>query len=445
MKNSLDRLALQVFNRPLLINGGKLEVILGAVGNRILNGVEVSVPAEAISAPERDHGDAVRLASGGYIMGGGVGVFPVMGTVVRRGSWLNSASGLCSYDAISDGVSAMMQDGRVKGVMLEIDSPGGEASGCFDLVRELCAIAQENNKPIWAMANDMACSGGYAIACAADQVWITELGEAGSIGVVATHVDVSGADKKAGLKWEYIKAGEFKTDGNPHEPLTAEVRGRLREDIDTIYDKFANLVSESRGMSVDEVKKTEARIFMGQKAVDAGLVDSVGTFDSAVSAFADFLNGTVQTKMKSANPAANRSNIMKTKPTAAAVQPNAEDEVEDDNVPAVPTVDAAATAKAAAADKATALEAANTRATEIMKIDAQARKLGVTFDAIKALSSGASLDAIRTQVLDSAADKDAAAETVHIVPTASAREASNLAEAKAGWDRSINKAKQRHA
>ena len=106
-------------------------------------------------------------------------------------------------------------------------------------------------------------------------------GEVGSVGVVAVHIDESGADAMAGLNWTLIHAGARKTDGNPHEPLSPRARADMQADVDALYDELVAVVAANRGISTEAVRATEAAIYRGEKAVRAGLVDRVGTIAQA--------------------------------------------------------------------------------------------------------------------------------------------------------------------
>lgn len=275
----------QVFNTPLLIHTPKLETVLGAVGNRILRGEPIA--GQQPPEPRADSAGSQRAFShGGYLCEGGIAVLPVIGTLIRRGSWLDSYSGLMSYDAVSAAIREMMESPSVRGIMLEIDSFGGEAGGCFDLVAEIRQLSTFHRKPIWAVANEAAASAAYAIATAAEQIWLPQMGIVGSVGVVCAHVDMSKSDEMDGLKWTYIFAGEHKVDGNPHEPLSDDVKARLQADTNDIASKFHALVAWNRGLSVDHVRSTQAAMFRGKDAIAAHLANKVGTFDQAMNAFA---------------------------------------------------------------------------------------------------------------------------------------------------------------
>ena len=121
-----------------------------------------------------------------------------------------------------------MADPSVRGVVLDVDSSGGEVGGLCDLVEQIRGIKAASGKPLWAVANESALSAAYAVASAADRVYVTRTGEVGSIGVVAVHIDESGADAKAGLAWTFVFAGDRKIDGNAHEPLSERARATIR-------------------------------------------------------------------------------------------------------------------------------------------------------------------------------------------------------------------------
>jgi signal peptide peptidase SppA len=159
--------------------------------------------------------------------------------------------------------------------MLDIDSPGGEVSGLFDLCDFISQAKSE--KPITAYANDNCLSAAYAIAASCSKVLVNRTSAVGSIGVIATHLDVSEADKKYGLKYTTIFRGARKNDLNPHEPLADEEFADLNDELDRLYEMFVELVAKGRRLSIDAVKATEAGIFYGENTVKAGLADVITT------------------------------------------------------------------------------------------------------------------------------------------------------------------------
>lgn len=280
VKVDLPHLATRIFNRPHLVSPANLDTLLASVAPRILGGGKLLVRAMD------DDYDEDKTPVEAYRVKNRIAIVPVIGTLVRRSSWLDALCGFTSYDGLRASVTEAMREPDVLAVMLDIDSGGGEAGGCFDLVEQLKELSRHYSKPIWAHANETAASAAYAIACAAECIWITRTGEAGSIGVVCAHIDQSKADEKAGIKWTYIFEGEHKTHGNPHEPLADEALRKAQENCTLLYDMFIDLVMNSRAMTASEIRATKAETFIGQQAVNIGLADRVGTFEQAMQSFA---------------------------------------------------------------------------------------------------------------------------------------------------------------
>ncbi|MHA6846373.1 S49 family peptidase [Ralstonia syzygii] len=265
----LPHLATRLFGVPLAIDRPKLDVILSVLGPRVgLAGL--ALPGD-YTPPERNpvRGHA-RIA-----------VIPIHGTLVRRTVGLEAESGLASYTAIGDQLDAAVADPGVAAILLDVDSPGGESGGVFDLADRIRAAAAI--KPVWAVANDMAFSAAYALACAASRVFVSRTGGVGSIGVIAMHVDQSVKDAKDGVRYTAVFAGARKNDLNPHEPITDEAQAQLQAEVGRIYRLFVATVASYRGLSAEAVTATEAGLFFGQDAIAAGLADDVGTFDDALA------------------------------------------------------------------------------------------------------------------------------------------------------------------
>jgi signal peptide peptidase SppA len=273
----LPHLAATLFDTPHMIRRSKLDVILAAVAPKLHGG---ALPVRAF-ADEDDYGSEPNE---GFTVQNGVAIIPVLGTLVRRGSWLDAASGLASYSGLKECVAEALAEPDVKAVLLEIDSNGGEAGGVFDLADEIRALSKRHRKPVWAHANECAASAAYAIACAADRIWVARTGEVGSIGVICAHLDQSQADAKAGLRWTFIYEGDHKTWGNPHEPLGDEAEAALQADVHALYEMFVAHVAQYRGMTPQAIRDTQADMFRGEAAITAGLADRVGTLDQAVAA-----------------------------------------------------------------------------------------------------------------------------------------------------------------
>lgn len=215
----------------------------------------------------------------------GLAVIPVEGLLTHRFGELDPYCGMTGYDGVAAKLRAALSSDKVRGIWLDIDSPGGEVSGCFDLV-ELIREAAEI-KPVAAIADDCACSAAYALACAAGTVFTTRTAALGSIGVYTLHVDMSRALAEEGLVVTPIYAGARKVDGHPYAPLPEEVRDRFQAEVERTRQLFADTVARMRGLSVEAVLAQEAEVYTGADAVTAGLADAVTTSHEAYQAFAE--------------------------------------------------------------------------------------------------------------------------------------------------------------
>lgn len=265
----LPHLAARLFGVPLAIHRPKLDVILAVLGPRV--GLAELTSAPGFTPPP-------RAAPGSPT---GVAIIPIHGTLVRRTVGLEAESGLTSYAGLTAQLDAAIGNPAVSAILLDIDSPGGESGGVFDLADRIRAASQI--KPVWAVANDMAFSAAYALASAASRVFVSRTGGVGSIGVIAMHVDQSEKDAQDGVHYTAVFAGDRKNDLNPHEPISSEAHAFLKAEVGRIYGLFVETVARNRGIEASAVRDTEAGLFFGQAAVAMGLADAVGTFDDALA------------------------------------------------------------------------------------------------------------------------------------------------------------------
>ena len=268
----LPHLAARLFGVPLAIHRPKLDVILAVLGPRV--GLSDLAAAPGYTPPQRD-----SSATSGSPPG--VAVIPIHGTLVRRTVGLEAESGLTSYTGLAAQLDAAIGNPAVSAILLDIDSPGGESGGVFDLADRIRAASQI--KPVWAVANDMAFSAAYALASAASRVFVSRTGGVGSIGVIAMHVDQSEKDAQDGVHYTAVFAGDRKNDLNPHEPISSEAHAFLKAEVNRIYGLFVETVARHRRIEASAVRDTEAGLFFGQAAVAMGLADAIGTFDEALA------------------------------------------------------------------------------------------------------------------------------------------------------------------
>jgi len=272
----LTGVALRVFNQPLAIAGDKLDIIVRNVVLPRLGGV-----VDAALVVDQDKSDRKPYS----VTPEGVALIDVSGTLVRKSFGLRPWSGMTSYEWLSRELTTALADSDVRGILLLCDSPGGEVAGLYDVVDEF--YAARGQKPIFASICEQACSAAYAVASAADKIYITRTGAAGSVGIVMCHADQSDYDKQQGFKYEYMYFGEHKIDGNPHQPLSDSARASAMAEGLRCYGMLTQAVARNRGMTLKAVKATEAGVFFAEQAISAGLVDDMGTTDVAYAALVD--------------------------------------------------------------------------------------------------------------------------------------------------------------
>lgn len=268
----LPHVAARLFGAPLLIHRPKLNVILSVLGPR-MGVTDLAAPQALALAP--------RPAAASSSANDPVAVIPIHGTLVRRTVGLEAESGLASYAAIATQLDAALANPAVAAILLDVDSPGGESGGVFDLADRIRAAAAR--KPIWAVANDMAFSAAYALASGASRLFVSRTGGVGSIGVIAMHVDQSAKDAQDGVRYTAVFAGDRKNDLNPHQPITGEAQAFLQAEVNRVYGLFVETVAKHRGLRAEDVVATQAGLLFGQDAVAAGLADAVGSFNEALA------------------------------------------------------------------------------------------------------------------------------------------------------------------
>ncbi len=201
------------------------------------------------------------------------GIIPIHGILTKKSEVFDDVLGMTSYEKISEEIEEALIDKEVETIILDIDSPGGEVNGLFDLSDFIYQARRK--KRIVAIANDDAYSAAYAIASSAEKVLVTRTSGVGSIGVIASHIDQSGFDEKQGIKYTTVFAGSRKNDLNPHEPITSESLESLKSEVNRLYGMLVELIARNRNLSVEAIKSTEAGLYFGGKAVEIGLADGI--------------------------------------------------------------------------------------------------------------------------------------------------------------------------
>lgn len=283
-----QHIAARALNRPLLLEPGYARIFFAAIGQRLdvsaltdtqgLTTMAAQLPAQAASYSVRE---ARARGDKSYAVRDSVAIIPIEGTLVHKSGYVGSSSGTMGYDGIEAQIKEAIADPMVRGILLDVDSPGGEVAG----VQEVARVLSNSTKPVWAHANEMAASAAYWLASAADKLVLTETAEVGSVGVLMAHADYSKSLTERGIKVTLIHAGAHKVDGNPYTPLPDSVKAEFQDDIDQLRTLFATSVATNMGIPTAQVLATEARMYRGQQAVDEGLAHAVMSFEDTLAAF----------------------------------------------------------------------------------------------------------------------------------------------------------------
>ena len=214
-----------------------------------------------IEAVEKRLGRPLANERQAYQNRDGVAVIALQGVIAKRMNLFAQISGGVSTELAAADIGSALADPAVHSIILHIDSPGGTADGTM-------------------------ASAAYWIGSAAHQAYIADhTTQVGSIGVVASHTDVSGIEAQRGVKTTEIYAGKYKRMASSYAPLTKEGKKTIQDQVDYLYGVFVADVAQQRGVAEETVLQNMAdgRVFIGQQAIDAGLVDGVSTLDALVA------------------------------------------------------------------------------------------------------------------------------------------------------------------
>ena len=216
-----------------------------------------------------------------YSLLGDTAIIGINGPLMKRESFSFFFFGGTSYAFIQAAVKAALADDEVASIVLRVDSPGGMVNG-LEETADLVFNARAQ-KPIVAYADGMMASAAYEIGSAAGEIVAGATAMVGSIGVLMVHEDWSKYNEKNGIDVTYLTAGKYKALGNPDEPLSDLARETFQGELNYLYTLFVETVARNRDVEEGQVLSdmADGRIFIGQQAVDAGLVDYVGNFELA--------------------------------------------------------------------------------------------------------------------------------------------------------------------
>lgn len=263
---------------------GKPWALLPAKLDEIVGLVESKLAGENIPFPEAAKGKNGNRSTEAYQIVDGVAVIPVYGVLDKRMNLFSSMSGGTSTELLGRDIKQALNDPQVDAILLDIESPGGAVDGTKELADQIYA-ARGQGKPIVAYANGLMASAAYWIGSAADAIVANETAQVGSIGVAMMHTDRSGQDERLGIKRTAIFAGKYKRIASDEKPLSEEGQAYLQSMADDYYQLFLDAVAKNRGVDPETAHKkmADGRLFIGMKALKAGLIDKIGNLDSALA------------------------------------------------------------------------------------------------------------------------------------------------------------------
>lgn len=211
-----------------------------------------------------------------------IGVINIVGEIAPSTSssaWSSSSSEY-NHDLYLDYIDKMEKSDLNKGILLYVDSPGGTVYESDEMYLKLMEYKEQTGRPIWAYFASQACSGGYYISMAADQIYANRNCWTGSIGVIISLTNYKQLYDKLGIKEIDITSGANKAMGSGGLDLTEEQQEILQSLVDEAYDQFVGIVANGRNMSADTVKPiADGRIYSAQQALDHNLIDGIGSLE----------------------------------------------------------------------------------------------------------------------------------------------------------------------
>lgn len=271
-----------------------LAALLLSMGSCVFSELGLDSPPGSAAAPAEETPVLREIHSAGSRDGIKVARIPIKGEIdlsYGRDSLFGSDYGSCAFAL--DSIKAASADPAVKGIVLEIDSPGGSVTDSDVLYREICKFKESGEgRFVVAIAGDICASGGYYIAAASDYLMLHPTTVTGSIGVIMPMLNLKGLADRLGISEDPIASGKNKAMGGFTGDVTPEQRAILQGVVDSLYARFVDVVSKGRKMPKEDVAPlADGRIFGANDAVECGLADGTGYFDDALNRLSSLLGG----------------------------------------------------------------------------------------------------------------------------------------------------------
>jgi ClpP class serine protease len=275
MAHALRLLTQKLYNTPHLIEPSSFESVISYLKERNRGEMNISSSAKPRNVEKLKYNSDTR-----------VGLIDIDGPLTYKSSGWEAMCGGTSYEGIVQEFNAMADMG-MKTLVFMADSGGGEAYGMQELGSYIRKEADDKGIKILTYVDGMAASACYGVTCIADEVILNPQAEVGSIGVVVRLLNDSGALKEKGYERSFVYAGGNKVPFAEDGSFRKEFIEGIQVKVDALYGEFTSYVASMRKMDVDQVRGTEAKVFMAKEAVELGLADKVMTHNEFYTYLAD--------------------------------------------------------------------------------------------------------------------------------------------------------------
>lgn len=268
-------------SEPWALEKSKLIAMANFLARKAAGG---DIPAEEIARITQKTEKEVRRSDGA------VAILPIQGVIAEKMGGMGEISGGASTQRIGQQFRALVNDPEVAAIVMDINSPGGVARSVAELAAEI--RDSRGIKPIVAQINSTAASAAYWIATQADEIVVNPSGQAGSIGVFASHQDISEAMAKEGIKETLIFSGKMKVLGNQLEPLSQDARDVIQRNVDHLHSMFISDVAEGRKTTLKNVAENfgQGLSFNADELLKRGMVDKIGSMADTLARFGVVVN-----------------------------------------------------------------------------------------------------------------------------------------------------------
>lgn len=221
------------------------------------------------------------------ITAGNIAKISINGVIVTQGEGSFFGESVASSTEIVKQIRKADSNPLIKGIIIEINSGGGSAVASSEITKAIKDI----NKTKVALIREIGASGAYWVASATDHIIANEFSITGSIGVTSSYLEFSRLFEKYGITYQRLVSGEYKDIGTPYKQMGDDERKILQEKIDKIHDSFVAKVAENRNMELEKTKRlATGEFYLGQEALELGLIDAIGDEETAKEYMRNKLN-----------------------------------------------------------------------------------------------------------------------------------------------------------